>query len=361
MRLVSCDMVTPDMILARDIYRGPHIYLTAGQGGIERYVRSLRKLGIEYIYVEDGESEGIEIPDAISEETRVRCKTALQDTLKNFHETSVLDVDHMAGGIQDLLDEVVTNKDVQVSLIDIGSLADNTFSHSVSTAVYSLLIAREMGYDRAMLEKLAVGALLHDIGKTLLDPDILFKKSRLNKEEFKHIKQHTTLGYEALQRCGSLTELSRMIALTHHERLDGSGYPKGITGEALHEFSRISAIADVYDALTSDRCYREKWATNRAVDLLMENAGTQFDSDMVRIFIQEIAIYPNGSLVLLSNGCRALVKEQNRSVPLRPVVRVIRDAENHVIRPYEINLMEDLSIVIVESQLEILRKEHERG
>lgn len=357
MRLVSCDMLTPDMILARDIYKGQQIYLTAGQSGIHKYTRKLHRLGIQYIYVEDGESEGIDIPDAITEETRVKCKLALQDTLQQFHKTSHMDMDRLSQGMQSLLDEVMQNKEIQVSLIDISSLEDNTFSHSVSTAVYSLLIARELELSQGMLEKLVAGALLHDVGKTVMDPGVLFKAGRLSDEEFEQIKLHTVFGYEMLQHCSTLTELSKQIALSHHERLDGSGYPNRLKGDEIHEFSRIVAIADVYDALTSDRCYREKWATNRAVDLLMEESGSHFDHDMVRIFIQQIAIYPNGSMVRLSNGYLALVVRQNKSSPLRPVVRVVRDSENRRVHFYEIDLMKELSVVIEESQLEILRQE----
>jgi HD-GYP domain-containing protein (c-di-GMP phosphodiesterase class II) len=204
-----------------------------------------------------------------------------------------------------------------------------------------------------MMEKLAAGALLHDMGKILLDSKIVNKEDKLEPEEFEHIKSHTTLGYEALKKCVNLTELSRIISLYHHERMDGTGYPTGTKAGELHEFTRIVALADVYDALVSDRCYRKKWSSNQAVNYLIEHAESQFDTKLVSVLIKQIAIYPNGSMVRLSNNVIGIVKEQNTNFPLRPIVRVISDAEGNDVDMYEIDLMKILSITIIESEIEM--------
>lgn len=352
MRLVACDDITDDMILAKTVYKNEQVYLTAGQSILTRFLNSLKSLGVAYLYVEDEASEGIEIPDVVTEETRTKCKEALQSTFTKFKKASVLDISEISCNIDRLMDEILENPDVQLSLMDISASDDYTFSHSVSATVYALMLGQQLNYKKSMLKKLAIGTVLHDLGKTILDRNILYKPGRLTPEEMEYVKQHTTYGYEALQQCRSITELSRMIALTHHERMDGTGYPQHLKGGELHEFSRIAAIADVFDALTSDRCYRSKWSANKAVEFMVQNSGTQFDSDLLGLFIRQIAIYPNGTLVTLSNGCKALVKEQNRSAPQRPVVRVVRGADNRTVAPYEIDLMEELSIVIVSSQVE---------
>lgn len=350
-------MITNDMTLAKTIYKGRQVYLTAGQGNITRYRDNLRRLGIEYIYVDDEFSEGIEIPDVVSDETRIKCRVALQDTVTKFARSSVLDIREFSPSLEKLLEEVVVNEDVQISLNDISVVDDYTFSHSVSTTVYGALLARKLNMKKEEVNRLATGLLLHDIGKTALDPAILFKDGKFTEEEFTYVKSHTTHGYEMLSKCASLSETSKLISLTHHERLNGSGYPRGLKGDALPTFSRIAAIVDVYDALTSDRCYRQKWPANKAVDFLMERCGTEFDTDMVGAFIRQIAVYPNGSLIKLSNGFKALVKSQNKFAPLRPVVRVISDPEGKTIEPFDVDLMEELSIVVTESQLEIHRRE----
>ena len=353
MRLVSIDMITSEMTLAKTIYKGRQVYLTAGQDNIVKYKDNLRRIGIEYIYVEDELSEGIEIPDVVSDETRIKCRVALQDTITRFAETSILDIGEIQPGLNTMLEEIVINEDVKLSLNDISIVDDYTFSHSVSVTVYGALLARKLGMSQDDIHKLATGLLLHDIGKTMLDPDILFKPGRLEEEEFEYVKSHTTLGYEALGKCFSLSESSRIIALMHHERLDGSGYPKGLLGDRLSRFVRIAAIVDVYDALTSDRCYRPKWPASKAVDYLISRCGTEFDTDMVGTFVKQIAVYPNGSIIKLSNGFLAIVKSQNNAAPLRPVIRVITDPEGKMIEPFEVDLMDELSIVITESQLEL--------
>ena len=353
MRLISTDMITSEMTLAKTIYKGRQVYLTAGQDNLTKYKDNLRRIGIEFIYVEDEISKGIEIPDVVSDETRIKCRVALQDTMTRFAETSILDISEVEPGLDTMLEEIVINEDVKLSLNDISVVDDYTFSHSVSVTVYGALLARKLNMNQDEIHKLATGLLLHDVGKTMLDPDILFKPGKLEEEEFEYVKSHTTLGYEALGRCFSLSESSRIIALAHHERLDGSGYPRGISGDKLSRFVRIASIADVYDALTSDRCYRPKWPASKAADYLISRCGTEFDTDMVSTFVKQIAVYPNGSLVKLSNGFLAIVKSQNNSAPLRPVIRVIGEPDGRMIEPFEVDLMQELSIVITESQLEI--------
>ena len=353
MRLVSLTMIKPEMMLAKSIYYKDCLVLKEGQVDLERFANSLKNMGIDYMYIEDSQSDGIEIPDAITEETRVSCKRILRQTIDDFSNKTIIDLSDMSEAIHSIIDDILANKDVQVSLNDIGASDEYTFSHSVSTTVYSLLIARQLGYSRLMMEKLAAGALLHDIGKILLDKNILNKEGTLDTEEFEHIKRHTTLGYAALKKCVNLTELSRIIALYHHERMDGSGYPTAALAGELHEFTRIVAIADVYDALLSDRCYSKKWSTNHAVNYLIENAETKFDMKLVSVFIKQIAIYPNGSTVRLSDNTVGIVKEQNKNVPLRPIIRIIIDKDGNNTEMYQLDLMKILSITIVESEIEM--------
>jgi HD-GYP domain-containing protein (c-di-GMP phosphodiesterase class II) len=135
--------------------------------------------------------------------------------------------------------------------------------------------------------------------------------------------------------------------------MDGTGYPTGTKAGELHEFTRIVALADVYDALVSDRCYRKKWSSNQAVNYLIEHAESQFDTKLVSVLIKQIAIYPNGSMVRLSNNVIGIVKEQNTNFPLRPIVRVISDEEGNDVDMYEIDLMKILSITIIESEIEM--------
>ncbi len=353
MRLVSLSMLRPDMVLAKSIYYRDCLVLKAGSCDLDRYKKNLLNMGIDFVYVEDDKSSGIEIPDAISEETRVSCKKILRQTINDFENKTVIDISDITDTIHSIIDDILSNQDMLVSLNDISASDEYTFSHSVSTTVYSLLIAKQLGYHKAMLEKLAAGALFHDIGKVVIDKKVLNKEGELDSDETEYMKKHTTLGYETLKKCVSLTELSRIVALYHHETMDGLGYPSGIKAGELHEIVRIVTVADTYDALVSDRCYRQKWSSNQAVNYLIEHADTKFDIKLVSAFIKQIAIYPNGSMVRISDGSIGIIKEQNKNYPLRPVVRVITDKNGTDITPFEIDLMKILSVKILESEIEM--------
>jgi putative nucleotidyltransferase with HDIG domain len=353
MRLVSIKMLKQDMVLAKSIYYNDLMLLRKGQSDIVRFGEKLRNLGIEYVYIEDSKSDGIEIPDVLSEDTRITCRRILRKIVNDYSSGNSLDISILSDAITRIIDDILENPDVQISLNDISASDEYTFSHSISTTVYSLIIARSLNYNRLMLELLATGTLLHDLGKVFIDKKILLKQDSLTEEEFEYIKKHTIYGYESLKKYSSLSELSRIISLYHHERMDASGYPTGVPAGTLHEFVRIVGIADVYDALTSDRCYRKKWSANRATNHLIENATTKFDFNLVNKFIKQIAIYPNGSMVRLSNSTIGIVKEQNQNMPLRPIVRVISDENDREISMHEVDLMKNLSITILDSEIEI--------
>ncbi len=353
MRLVLTENITPDMTLAKNIYKKSCVYLKAGQRNICKYNERLKELGVDYVYVFDEISEGIEIPDTVTEYTRQKCQDALRNSFSSIENNKPVDVQTFASPVKSLMDELIYNPDVQINLTDISTMDEYTFGHSVSTAVYSILIGQELGLGKDQLYDLALGAVLHDVGKVKLDPRILFKEGRLTDAEFDSIRKHPQYSFEILKYCRNMSYEAKLVAFTHHERLNGSGYPQGVTGDKLGTFSRIAAVADVYDALSTNRCYRKKWSTNKVVDFLTKYAGTEFDEQMVAALIKKIAIYPNGSEVRLSDGSYGLVMRQNAKVPFRPVVKVVRDSEGFWVPPYEIDLLKDLNITIIASQLEL--------
>ncbi len=355
MRLVSIEMLTPDMKIARAVYQQGALILPVGRSNVTRYIPNLRNMGIEYVYVQDDKSEDIEIPDAIAEHTRTNCKQILQNTIQQFAKTDRLELEALEQCVDEVIADILKNPDVQVSLNDIASNDEYTFTHSVSTMVYALMIARKLDYSKPMLGVLGIGTLLHDVGKMIIDSAIMYKSGKLTNQEYEYVKMHALYGYQTLRRIPTLPEQARLIAYMHHERLDGSGYPQGLRGEELNEFIRITAIADVYDALTTDRCYRKKWPANKAMDFLIEKSEKEFDPVLVGLFTQQLAVYPNGSLVRLSNGYIGIVCRQTKNMPLRPVVRIIQDPTGEDIVPYEVDLMKELCVTIVESELEISR------
>lgn len=349
MRRVHLSMVNSDMYLASPVLHDGRLFLAKGTKGLDRFAENLSKLGIEYLYVEDKICDGIEIPDAITEMTRSKCKKVMHKTLNRIKSTGVIEEGPLFESVDNLIDEIINRPDILISLNDIGSNDDSTLAHSINTTVYALLLGKKLGYNSQYMKWLAEGVVLHDVGKILLDQKILYKPSKLNEKEFEHIKQHPVLGYKLLKTNPILTELSRMVCLCHHERLDGSGYPQGLKKNEIHDFSKIAAIVDIYDALISDRCYHDALSTYDAINILMRNSADQLDAGMTGLFIQHFAIYPNGSTVGLSDGTYAIIKEQNENMPMRPIVRVFDPWEQ--VPLYEVDLMKELSLTITNPQV----------
>jgi HD-GYP domain-containing protein (c-di-GMP phosphodiesterase class II) len=220
-----------------------------------------------------------------------------------------------------------------------------TYEHSVNVIVLSLIMGLELNYSKDRLYSLAVGAMLHDVGKVFVPKDILLKDGKLTEMEFDIIKEHPSRGYDYLKEEIGVSAMSRIIILQHHERVDGTGYPEGMCGSRIHEFSKIVSIADVYDALTSDRPYRRGLPPNDAIEYIMGSADRYFDFDMVNAFLKRIVPYPAGTMVRLSNGDIAVVKEINRDYPLRPKVTIVwSDGESVCEEP--IDLMDINNLVI---------------
>lgn len=346
MRKVSVDMLTPDMILGRTISYGNSILIRAGLKGLDRFSKKLKELGINYLYIEDTLSKGIDIEDIVSESTRFKCKASLITILEKLNSDFLVEPELVTDLVENLLEEILGHPKTLLSLSTIDYTDESTLNHSVNATIYAICLGMELGYGRQQLIELAEGTVLHDLGKTVLDKKILMKPGELDETEFVHVKKHAAFGYDLLKKMPGVSERSRQISLYHHERMDGSGYPKGICGAEIPEFARIAAIVDVYEALTADRCYHKAISPFHAMEILMEEATEKLDLDLTRLFLQIIAVYPNGASVRLSDGSKGIVKSQNPSVPLRPVVRVVETEDGKLTGKREVDLLKVLNLTI---------------
>ena len=349
MRLVSTKTITPEMTLAKPVYYNQNILLNTGITNLHVFKKRLADLGINYVYINDERSQDIIINDIIRDETRQKSRGIIKETFSDIvlhRETNIYAIKKI---ITELIDDILNAEIILSNLVDIKSYDSYTFDHSVNVAVLSILIGKSLGYNYRQLLHIGIGAILHDIGKILVPQEIIQKTGRLTEEEFNIVKEHTRLGYDYLKNIKKISPMSRIIVLSHHERNDGTGYPKGIKGDAIHTYAKIAAIADVFDALTSDRIYRKRWSIQETVTYLFASVK-QFEPEIVSNFIKNVALYPNGTMVSLSNGWKAIVKEQNDDLPDRPVIRVI-EYENgqKILNPPEINLLDEADLVIVDT------------
>ena len=243
--------------------------------------------------------------------------------------------------VDGLADAVTQNRTALMALTAMRSYDNYTFTHMVNVSILTMAQARALGIDGKLLREFGLSALMHDIGKVRTPLEILNKPDALTDDEFVIMKRHVVDGAEILRMTPDVPALAPVVAFEHHLRVDGSGYPSGVTRSSLNIGTMLCSIADVYDAMRSQRNYQKAFPTDRILAVLKRNDGTQFDQHLVRRFVQLIGIYPAGNLVRLNTGEVAVVLTVYAPDPYRPHVRVLIDREGRRLDlPYELNVWE---------------------
>ncbi len=185
-----------------------------------------------------------------------------------------------------IMGNIISDEKAFLSLVQASSYDYYTYTHCINVAIYSIGIGRFLGFSQDDLKALALGAALHDVGKSKVDQNILNKQEKLNDEEFNHIKQHAPLGFEILfETVGEMDERVLSAVRHHHEKLDGSGYPDGISGSKISTFARIVAVADIFDALNTKRCYKNSMSTFETLSFMKSNMAPHLDANVLKSFI----------------------------------------------------------------------------
>ena len=238
--------------------------------------------------------------------------------------------------VQSLVNSVVRNPDALLWLTNLKSRDEYTALHSLNVCILSVAFGRHLRMNEQDLVELGIGGLLHDIGKMRIPSSLLNKTGKLTQDEFEIIKQHTVYGREVLAKSTALPLSSGDIAYSHHERLDGSGYPQGASGESLSLFARLVSVVDFYDAITTNRAYRDGVNSTDALQKMYGYRTGQFDEDLVYDFIRFIGVYPVGSVVELRNGEIGVVTATNTDHRIRPVVTLLLDSTGNPYYPERI-------------------------
>ena len=259
------------------------------------------------------------------------------------------------GIVESLAQAVAQNRTALLALTALKNYDDYTFTHMVNVSILTMGQARGLKVEGALLREFGLSALMHDIGKVKMPTEILNKPDKLDEREFEIMKRHTVDGAEILRRTPEMPTLAPIVAFEHHLRLDGTGYPNGVKRGQLNLATMLCGIADVYDAMRSQRTYQQAFPTDRILAVLQRNDGTQFDQNLVRRFAQLVGIYPAGNLVRLKTGEIAVVLKAYAPDPYRPRVKVLRGRDNvDLERPYDINLWEatDEQATMIEKPLD---------
>jgi HD-GYP domain-containing protein (c-di-GMP phosphodiesterase class II) len=334
----------------------------------ERVRAGLERAGVFAVYVNDAVSEGIAPVEPISAELRDRAMRALDDTFRTVATQGAVtripgeQIDRLGSVVQAILRELRSRREAVSSLMDLNAFDAHTLGHSLNVCILGLMIGDEAmrrhgwrdgrgevrhGGIEDRLEKLGLGLLLHDIGKILIPSEILQKPGRLSDDEMEIVREHPKAGLDLIEN-GAFSSLSKVAVIGHHERLDGRGYPYG-RADDLHPHAQIAGMADVYDAVSSMRVYQARRPTHEAWELVMSLAGTAFPIELVHVFKDTIAPYPEGVAVQLSDGRRGIVARVSRDHVTRPVVRVTHDPSGAPLTPYDLDLYETQDVVIADT------------
>lgn len=343
MKRVFMEELETGMVIARTIIGADgRALLTENTRLNETYIQRLQQLGISSVYIKDGLAD-IEIPEVISAQVLTAVSSNVNSMFKTFTSRKTLDINQLRKMISLLLEDIVTNRNVIIHLEDIRAYDDCLLFHSINVAVLSMMTGLSMEYPEAKLVDLGLGALLHDLGMIMIDSAI-FKSARereLTAEEREEIQKHAEIGFNILRTYREVPTKVAHIAYQHHERFDGSGYPRKLDKKQILEYASIVAVADVFDAIVSDRPFRRGYSSTDAMLIIRRLVNTYFDSEVVEAFATNIAMYPIGCLVSLNSGHIAVVTSVSKINSLSPVVYVTLDHDlNFIEKPFQLNLQE---------------------
>ncbi|WP_251360063.1 HD-GYP domain-containing protein [Kangiella sp. TOML190] len=267
-----------------------------------------------------------------------QAKNHLEDLFSCAKRDQKLDLTHTKLVVKECISSIVSNANALFWLTRIQESSDREANHSLRVSVLSIALGHYIGLSSHELEQLGTAALLHDIGKTRIPDDILNKAEHLSDAERRVLQRHTTIGYELLNEDDSLANIIKEVALHHHQRPDGKGYPLQKEQTHLSTYTRIVSIVDAYDDMTHNSPYRIAMSPRMALKELFAEAGKQFDKKLSYSFIKMIGLYPVGSLVKMTNGEVALVVADNEEQKLRPTIELIYDPYGKTRPPQQLNL-----------------------
>jgi HD-GYP domain-containing protein (c-di-GMP phosphodiesterase class II) len=268
-----------------------------------------------------------------------KSKAAVTSMFQEARMGNAINVEEALPLVDEINQSVSRNPEAFLNISRLKNKDDYTYLHSVAVCALMIALGKQLGLSEQDIKDAGMAGLLHDVGKMMIPDEVLNKPGKLTDEEFEIIKNHPKRGWDVLSASPGANAIALDVVLHHHERVDGTGYPEKISGEALSLFARMGAVCDVYDALTSNRCYKAGWEPSEALRKMAEWRNGHFDERIFHAFVKTIGIYPTGTLVKLKSGKLAVVVEQSEKGLLTPTVKAFFSTKsNEPIMPETIDL-----------------------
>jgi putative nucleotidyltransferase with HDIG domain len=267
------------------------------------------------------------------------CAQARRAVTSMFQEARMgkaIDAGNATKLVEEIADSVTRNPGALISLARLKTADDYTYMHSVAVCALMIALGRQLKLDEELIRKLGIAGLLHDLGKAMMPLEVLNKPGKLSDDEFRIMKSHPEEGYKLLQDSQGIDDITFDVVLHHHEKTDGSGYPKGLKDKEISLYAKMGAVCDVYDAITSNRPYKAGWCPAESLRRMAEWANGHFDPTVFQAFVKSLGIYPIGSLVRLNSGRLGLVIEQSARSLLTPRIKVFFSTRSNTRIPPEI-------------------------
>ena len=325
---------------------------------------ALKNCGLDEIVIDT--SKGLDVKSSVTEQPvvakpnettsvkkEVKSNVSLQEELiaaKRIHTNTKVAVKSMFGEarmgnalgleeagplVEEINESMARNSNALLSLIRLKNVDEYTYLHSVAVCVLMVALARQLGMEGETLKQAGIAGLLHDVGKMSIPNEVLNKPGHLTDEEFKVVKSHPQKGWEILKASYDVSEQVLDVCLHHHERVDGKGYPHQLAGADISLFARMGAVCDVYDAITSNRCYKKGWDPAESISKMASWRDGHFDENIFHAFVKTVGIYPNGTLLKLESGRLGVVTEQSKKLT-EPLVKIFFSIRSNAHIPAEI-------------------------
>jgi len=353
MRIVEVIKLKGDEILAKQIFNEEGIVLLNSGVQLTRFlIDKIIEIGVEIVYIDDEISNGIVIEESLSERTKQECKHAIKSIVDKYCKEGKTDNSGIMKSVDSVIYDIYSNKDVMINVAEIKACDNSIYSHSLNVCVLATIVGTQMGFNMMRLKEIATGALLHDIGKIKIMSDKKILSEFKSKEELdKYIERnHPKVGFDFLSKQNFCSSYTKAGVLMHHERNDGSGYPLRLKGKEIIEIGKLISICDTFSNMVSGNINDGARSVNEAMEYIYCMSDIYFDPDIVRKFTANLVAYPSGSGVILSTKEKGLVIRQNKSLPLRPVIKVVYDREGKlIVPPYYVDLCKELTLFIEQS------------
>lgn len=336
MRYIDIDSVEPGQVLGKTIFSSNgNVLLSEGVLLTVYMINTLRRIGVEMLYIKDELYEDIEIVDIVSDETKQQITKKMCEMFDSLKSGKRFNPRSISVSIDTLLEELMENEDVLVQLNDIRTEDNRQYIHALNVCTISVMMGMNMDLNPTQLKELAIGALLHDVGKVGMDPETPETNDRFH---------HSWRGFETLKQDFSL--MVAHVALQHHEQPDGQGVPRGLEPDQTHIYSKIVNIANVYDNLLYNEQSGQSMMPHEACEQMMAMSGVKLDHEILIQFLKVVSVYPSGISVRLTNGETGVVVGQHRGLPARPIVRVVKRDSGGDLNVKEYDLAKHVTIFI---------------